>query len=608
MTDMNTMHISKVVQDLITTTQTDSQLLDRFLANRNESAFAMLVRRHGPMVWGVCKRVVGHHQNAEDAFQAVFLLLARKAHTIRPKSMLPNWLHGVAYRTSLKARTIAWKTKSREKDLNSMSEPSIPETPSADPVEKILDEELAQLPERNRIAIVLCDLEGKTAKQAAVQLNIPEATLASRLRTGRIRLAKRLSKRGITLSAGALATHLSLSSSKAAISDQLLSKVSRHAIGNCCSSSETLTVTNDNVHNLTVGMMKTMLLGKLKALTFGCIALTAIGIGGLGLEFQQAFGDQETTSRKDSSPEPKQKTNIDRVDPTVDATELHSQNTNDDDGNKKEEKARRVVATYPVASLVIPIPDLEETNDGIERAKDTDKAIQDRAQWLMKRIMSSVAKESWMPHGGNGTIEFYSEGKAFVINHTPAIQSRVKKMLQTMEKFQLLQVSTDIRLIRTSEKGVQQLKQVFKKLGHDDQFILTENDGQKLIEESQKLKDSKVIACPRPTTFSGQRIRLQLECQDDFKKLDTIDLRMTTNIHADLQHVDLNFALKIGKKSVGKRIILEEGSTIVNRAIIDGDTYLILVTPSVIHSMFDEAGLEVAPPTANAATSKAKNK
>ncbi|MDB5305850.1 MAG: hypothetical protein JWO38_52 [Gemmataceae bacterium] len=185
----------------------DADLLARFLADRDDRAFAQLVRRHGPMVFGVCRRVTGNHHLAEDAFQAVFVVLARKADTVRPRAALSAWLYGVAYRTALRARTMADRRRRREAPVEIPPEPAA--TP-ADPVEAadlavVLDEEIAGLPDRLRAAVILCELEGHSRQEAADRLGVPEGTLSSRLAAARKALAARLRGRGIALSAAGLA-------------------------------------------------------------------------------------------------------------------------------------------------------------------------------------------------------------------------------------------------------------------------------------------------------------------------------------------------------------------------------------------------------------------
>jgi len=187
----------------------DGQLLDRFIKDQDETAFEGLVQRHGPMVLGVCRRILGNHQDAEDAFQATFVVLVRKAASIRPRDMVANWLYGVACRASLKTRSLNCKRRSKEFEMAPTTEQfSSPKDVWFD-VQNVLDEELERLPDKYRSPVVLCDLQGKSRKEAAGQLQIPEGTLSSRLNTARQMLAKKLTRRGVVLSAGGLATLLS---------------------------------------------------------------------------------------------------------------------------------------------------------------------------------------------------------------------------------------------------------------------------------------------------------------------------------------------------------------------------------------------------------------
>ena len=179
----------------------DADLLARFHAQREQRAFAELVRRHGPMVLGVCQRVVGMSADAEDAFQAVFVVLARRAGDVRQPELLSHWLYGVAYRVARKARRLATRQRGREVPMANVPEQiERPHEPFPE-LAGILDEELARLPEWYRLPIVLCDLQGLSRTEAATRLGIPEGTLSSRLANGRKKLADRLTNRGITLAA-----------------------------------------------------------------------------------------------------------------------------------------------------------------------------------------------------------------------------------------------------------------------------------------------------------------------------------------------------------------------------------------------------------------------
>ncbi|HET6575785.1 MAG TPA: sigma-70 family RNA polymerase sigma factor, partial [Fimbriiglobus sp.] len=208
MTDRRAVGMLRQLGDATRVAMPDAALLAWFAAERDEAAFAELVRRHGPTVLGVCRRVTRHPQDAEDAFQAVFLVLATKAGTLARPELLGNWLYGVAYRVARRARRSAARRREREGQVATMTEPvTRPPEPVAD-LAAVIDDALAELPERFRAAILLCDLHELPRSEAATRLGIPEGTLSSRLAAGRKQLADRLARRGITAPAAALAVAL----------------------------------------------------------------------------------------------------------------------------------------------------------------------------------------------------------------------------------------------------------------------------------------------------------------------------------------------------------------------------------------------------------------
>jgi RNA polymerase sigma factor (sigma-70 family) len=252
---------------------TDGQLLESFLSRRDAAAMEVLVRRHGPMVWGLCRRILQNHHDAEDAFQATFLVLVRRAASIASRELLGNWLYGVAHRTALKARAMVAKRKGRERQVTDMPEPAKTEL-LWDDLEPLLDQELTRLPETYRVVIVLCDLQGKTRHEVDGQLGLPEGTVASRLARARAMLAKRLTQRGVTLSSGALAAVLSQKAASACVPPSVVSATIQAVIavvsGQAVASSGVISA---KVAMLTEGAIKAMWAARLKGAVAVMLAL-----------------------------------------------------------------------------------------------------------------------------------------------------------------------------------------------------------------------------------------------------------------------------------------------------------------------------------------------
>ena len=179
----------------------DGELLARFVADRGhrgEVAFAALVARHGPMVRAVCRRALLDPADADDAFQATFMVLVRRAAAIRVGDSLGRWLYGVSRRVSSRARTDRDRRRRRESSYRAVDRGSTPDQPGRSELLAALDDEVAHLPEPFRSAIFLCDLDGLTHEQAALALGCPVGTIKSRLARGRFRLRDRLVRRGLT--------------------------------------------------------------------------------------------------------------------------------------------------------------------------------------------------------------------------------------------------------------------------------------------------------------------------------------------------------------------------------------------------------------------------
>jgi RNA polymerase sigma factor (sigma-70 family) len=278
-------HIRRIALEGMGERQTDGQLLEYFISKRDEAAFALLLRRHGAMVWSVCRRILGNSHDADDAYQASCLVLVRKAESVRPRESVGNWLYGVAYRTALEARGRIARRRAKEQSLQDVPPPeSKPEEPWQE-LWPILDRELSRLADKYRLPIVLCDLEGRSRKEVARQLAIPEGTLSSRLAAARKKLAARLARYGFTVSGMSLAALLTENTATATVAPSLFATTTKAALL-IAASPAAASMVSATVATLTEGVLKTMFIAKIKTAALVVCSVAALGAGTGGVYYQ----------------------------------------------------------------------------------------------------------------------------------------------------------------------------------------------------------------------------------------------------------------------------------------------------------------------------------
>src|SRR5262245_9438733 len=267
--------IHGLVVDPDLASQTDNELLKRFLANRDENAFETLVRRHGPMVLALCRRILRNPQDAEDAFQATFLVFVRKAASIARPELLGNWLYGVASRTARVARAAGEERRVKEAEAVPREQPAQEHRwPELQP---LLDRELNRLPAKYRIPLVLCHLEEKSRQEAARALGLPEGTLSSRLARGRALLAQRLTRWCPSVAGAVFLAGLG----KQAIAAPLVQATTRAGMSVLAGQPISTGLVSAQVALLSQGVLRSMFLTKLKiaaaVLCVGSLLACAVG-------------------------------------------------------------------------------------------------------------------------------------------------------------------------------------------------------------------------------------------------------------------------------------------------------------------------------------------
>lgn len=296
-------HVRKLIGSQRESELSDGQLLERFVGRRDEAAFETLVRRHGPMVQRVCRRVLNDAHAAEDAFQATFLVLARKAQAIRNRSSVGGWLYEVAYHLAVRARADAARRVRRERQAPNMPYTETVSAEEGREVYAVLDEELHRLPEKYRSPLVLCYLEGKSNIQAARELGWPTGSISSRLERARELLRDRLAGRGIALSTGGVAALLMENAATGAVAAGLVENTVRAAIGFAAGKSAVAGAVSAEALVLAEGMLNTMISTKLKLVA---VMLLAVGLLGTGTSvwLQQGTAAQAPAAAVQPSSQP----------------------------------------------------------------------------------------------------------------------------------------------------------------------------------------------------------------------------------------------------------------------------------------------------------------
>src|SRR5262245_22000599 len=210
--------------------QTDGMLLDRFIRQQDESAFETLMQRHGRMVLGLCRSILHDAHDADDGFQATFLVLARKASSIRKQPSVASWLYGVAYRTALRAKITSARRRVQERQAVDMSHDDLVSEIGRQELRGVVHEELQRLPEKYCAPLVLCYLEGKTNEHAAAELGWPAGSIAKRLARARDMLRDRLAYRGVALPGGMLTVILAETAATAAAPPALMQGTLKSAV------------------------------------------------------------------------------------------------------------------------------------------------------------------------------------------------------------------------------------------------------------------------------------------------------------------------------------------------------------------------------------------
>jgi hypothetical protein len=439
---------------------------------------------------------------------------------------------------------VAGKRQLKEKQVMTMPElESVPRDSWPD-LESLIDQKLAGLPAKYRIILLLCGLEGKTGREAARQLQIPEGTLAGRLRAGRALLARRLARHGLTFSGGALAVALSRQAVLASAPPEVVSGAIHTATLVAAGKAVPAGMVPATVAALTEGVLKSMVFPKFK-IGLGVLVLLSVSLFGGGLLAQVAPPRPETELPPVASPEAKK---------------------------TPEPAAGKVRVDYPVADLVVPI-----------RGLDGQDETEAKVDWLIQRIKRTVAPQTWDDQGGAGSIQYFPKDMVLVVHNSPPVQARVNRLLETMRRAQDVQVAVETRIVTVRKDSLPKLRSLFPDLKIDGHLILNEAEVFALLEKSQAHQETSVQQLPKVTMFSGQRAKVSA---------DTLEMDIATLVAANLRQVVLAMKAKAGAVQWAKTIRLIDGATLVLPAVSGSEEIKILLATPRVLILVEESGLQ----------------
>jgi RNA polymerase sigma factor (sigma-70 family) len=396
----------------------DAELLGRFVTRRDEAALAMLVQRHGPLVWNVCRRILPNFHDAEDAFQATFLVFVRKAEAVDRPELLGNWLYGVAHRTALKARVMHARQPAADLDGADVPARAAPEDHAWQELQPVLDGEMTRLPEKYRLPLVLCYLEGKTHEAAAAQLGWPLGTVAGRLARARELLRLRLTRRGVTISASVLGLLLVKHATASAAPSSLVTSIIQ-AAASVAAGHAAATAVSAKVAALAEGVLHAMWISKFKTVFIAGLLAATLGLGLAGLSAPAAADKpskpvQPTTDNKQPIKQKKE------LGPTVHGT---------------------LVSVDTAKNTVVVNVQVGQTKQTEEKSFDVSKEVKVLLEdVLTKGQPAPEGKLSDLPQGTQVTLTQSADKKAVVEIHArgPGMNGSIKSVNAAKGSFTIM--------------------------------------------------------------------------------------------------------------------------------------------------------------------------